>query len=147
MADYKSHRISKSDWISPPFYSGLRGYKMCLKVFANGCGRGAGTHLSVFVNLMRGENDSTLNWPFQGAVTVQLINRKTESCKEVIVNFDRAAVQEHISDRVTSGEIAIEGWGRQRFMTHHRVESYIEYTLDSDCLTFRIVKIVVEDGM
>ena len=40
---------------------------MCLGVDANGDGDGAGTHVSVFVTIMRGEHDDKLTWPFRGA--------------------------------------------------------------------------------
>ena len=29
-----------------------------------------GSHVSVFIELMRGEFDRELNWPFQGSITV-----------------------------------------------------------------------------
>ena len=45
---------------------------MCLSVFANGVGKGKDTDVSVFANLMRGEYDDHLNWPFLGKVVVQL---------------------------------------------------------------------------
>ena len=47
---------SKRDWYSDPVYSHFGGYKMCLKVDANGYGLGEGSHVSVFINLMRGDN-------------------------------------------------------------------------------------------
>ena len=55
------HRRGKV-WRSPPFY--LReGYKMCLSVYANGVGAGAGTHVSLGICLLRGELDNRLKWP------------------------------------------------------------------------------------
>ena len=47
---------------------------MCIRVVANGLGKGAGTHVSVAVHLMRGEYDSRLVWPFRGDITIQLVN-------------------------------------------------------------------------
>ena len=76
------------EWYSPPFYSLLRGYKMYLQVHCNGRGAGKGTHVSVFVHLMRGEFDDKLKWPFRGEVTVQLLSqegRRGHSTK--VVNF------------------------------------------------------------
>ena len=64
-------------WYSPPCYSYVGGYRMCLEVHANGFGKGMGTHVSVYVQLMRGEFDHFLKWPFRGEVTVQL--KKTDS--------------------------------------------------------------------
>ena len=48
--DFKNHKKERDVWFSPPFYSHLqiRGYKMCLKVVANGEASGEGTHVSVY---------------------------------------------------------------------------------------------------
>ena len=72
MDDFEEHKMKADTWFSPPFYTHIGGYKMCLKVYANGFGNGKGTHVSVFVLLMRGEFDDHLKWPFNGNVTVQL---------------------------------------------------------------------------
>ena len=72
MADFEKHKRSNGQWFSAPFYTHLGGYMMCLKVNANGCGRGEGTHVTVAVCLMRGEFDYLLKWPFRGDVTIQL---------------------------------------------------------------------------
>ena len=40
----------------------------CLKVYANGLGRGEGTHVSVYAYLMRREFDDLLKWPFRDSV-------------------------------------------------------------------------------
>ena len=51
---------------------------MCIFVDANGRGSGAGTHVSVYVHLMRGEYDSRLVWPFRGDITIQLVNHNND---------------------------------------------------------------------
>ena len=60
MTQYYTHKKNNDQWYSPPFYTGPGGYKMCIRVVANGWGYGAGTHVSVYVHLMRGEHDSRL---------------------------------------------------------------------------------------
>ncbi|XP_062979575.1 TNF receptor-associated factor 1-like [Elgaria multicarinata webbii] len=60
---------------SPPFYTCRYGYKLCLKLFLNGDGMGAGTHLSVFLVLMKGEYDFQLKWPFRHKVTFTLLDQ------------------------------------------------------------------------
>ena len=72
MDDFEPHKKSNDIWHSPPFYTHLGGYRMCLRVDANGVGTGKGTHVSVHVHLMRGEFDDLLKWPFSGEVTIQL---------------------------------------------------------------------------
>ena len=59
----------------PPFYTSPSGYKMCARVDANGHGDAKETHISVFVHLMKGDNDDSLTWPFTGTVTFELLNQ------------------------------------------------------------------------
>ena len=70
MTYFEEFRKDSDMWYSPHFYTHPCGYKMCLSIDANGIGCGEGTHLSVFVYLMRGEFDDQLKWPFRGSVTV-----------------------------------------------------------------------------
>lgn len=92
--------VSKARWFSNPFLSHANGYKLCLCVYPNGTGKGATSHLSVFLHIMLGENDDTLSWPFLGTVHVSLVagkkvfDRKLEFTKRTQVAASR---------RVTSG--------------------------------------------
>ena len=76
MTSFEQHKKNSDIWLSPPFYSHIGGYKMCISVYANGCGAGEETHLSVYINMMPGEYDDNLKWPFHGEVTVQLLNQR-----------------------------------------------------------------------
>ena len=92
MTNFSHHKDSGEWWHSPPFYSHIGGYKMCLRVVANGWGVGMGTHVSVFNYLMRGEYDNELLWPFRGEITFQLINRRAdEGHVEHTAHFDDSA--------------------------------------------------------
>ena len=62
MPKFSEYRCSGKVWHSPPFYY-REGYKMCLAVYANGVGRGAGTHVSVGIFHIKGEYDYKLKWP------------------------------------------------------------------------------------
>ena len=57
MPKFSEYRRSGKVWYSLPFYY-RENYKMCLAVHANGVGRGAGTHISVALTLLKGEHDS-----------------------------------------------------------------------------------------
>ena len=61
MNDYSLYKHTGKAWQSPPFYFG-DGYKLCLAVYANGKGAGAGTHVSVELLQMKGEHDDKLTW-------------------------------------------------------------------------------------
>ncbi|XP_031568440.1 TNF receptor-associated factor 3-like isoform X2 [Actinia tenebrosa] len=60
---------------SPPFYTSRFGYKMCARVYLNGDGSGKGTHVSVFISVMRGEYDAVLPWPFSKKITLKLLDQ------------------------------------------------------------------------
>ena len=145
MTQYYTHK-NKDDWYSPPFYTGPGGYKMCISVDTNGSVSGAGTHVSVYVHLMRGEYDSRLVWPFRGDITIQLVNHNSDQDHHKrTVHFNDAAVAYGAADRVTTGERATNSWGNHQFISHTQVESSTDTRryIDSDCLTFRVTKIVV----
>ena len=149
MTEYSKHKsdIDNSRWYSPPFHTGPGGYKMCLHVFANGNSDGAGTHVSVFVSLMRGEHDDKLTWPFRGAITVQLVNqnRDQDHVEYTAVFDDRVAAKEAVTGRVTVGIRAKSGWGKRKFISHNKLESTEQY-LKNDCIKFRVTKVVVHSA-
>ena len=151
MTQYFTHKKNKDQWYSSPFYTGPGGYKMCIRVDANDSdadthGNGAGTHVSVFVYLMRGEYDSRLVWPFRGDITIQLVNHKYDhNHHEMTVPFSDAAVASGVSNRVTSGERADIGRGYPHFISHTVVESSnrTRRYIIINHLTFRVTKLVV----
>lgn len=115
---------------------------MCLKVLASGLGTvyASGTRLTVTVTLMRGEHDDRLKWPFQGAITIQLLNQKGDRGHvQFISNFDNEAAVSGTASRVTSGERNIKGWGAD-LISHTTLESpteTIQY-LHNDSLKWRV---------
>jgi len=113
-------------------------------VDANGCGDGKGTHVSVFAYLMQGEFDDHLKWPFQGHVTVAMLNQlEVSNHTTKTIPFTDALE----SSRVTEGERAPGGWGYPTFIAHTELNynltkncQYLKY----DCLHFRIIKLQTE---
>ena len=46
MSNFEQHKMNNDHWVSQPFFTHAQGYKMCLRVTANGQGSGQGyTHL------------------------------------------------------------------------------------------------------
>ena len=60
--------------LSVPFYSShdQYGYKMCLRLYLNGDGTGKGTHISLYLTVMKGEYDAILQWPFDKDMMITL---------------------------------------------------------------------------
>ena len=55
MEDFNEKKQKNEVWFSDPVYSHFGGYKMCLKVLANGFGNCTSTHVTVSGNLMQGD--------------------------------------------------------------------------------------------
>lgn len=60
---------------SPPFYTSPHGYRICLRAYLNGDGTGRGTHVSLYIVIMKSEYDDLLSWPFAYHVNLSLINQ------------------------------------------------------------------------
>ena len=78
ISDYHEKKEANEEWFSSPFYTHNRGYKFRLIVYPNGSGTGSGSHLSVYAELMRGEYDNELEWPFEVDIRVELLNWRAD---------------------------------------------------------------------
>ena len=119
MEGFREKKEYAEEWLSDPVYSHFGGYRMCLKVNANGNAIGEGTHVSVYVFLMRGENDDQLKWPFKGTIKVSLLNQLVDRQHHTKQMWSPGAdVREAISGRVTGRERAASGQGQTKFICH-----------------------------
>ena len=103
---------------SPPFY--YYGYKFRLALFPNGKNRGKDTQLSLCFNLLKGEYDAKLSWPFQGIVDFTLIDQQEDAKdrENIVVSFTA------IPSRVEFGRpLTFEnsGWGFPVFVSLTRL--------------------------
>jgi hypothetical protein len=71
---------------SPPFYSSPVGYKMRARLYLNGDGKARRTHMSLFFVLMRGCNDSLLEFPFNHRIIFCLYDQ-TPQQRHIIDSF------------------------------------------------------------
>ncbi|XP_003388776.1 PREDICTED: TNF receptor-associated factor 5-like [Amphimedon queenslandica] len=136
---YTKKKKEGEDWYSPGFYTSPGGYKMSLNVDVNGYGDGKGTHVSCFICLMAGEYDDILEWPFQGEITIELLNQlEDKNHMKRIIPFNESTPPEQ-KQRVNEGRST--GLGHHRFISHE-VLKYNPFTnrqyLKDDSLYFRI---------
>ena len=139
MTKFNQHKSSKQEWYSPPFYTCPGGYKMCIRVDANGNGDGADTHVSVFAYLMKGKNDDNLSWPFAGEVTITLLNQLAD--RNHYTRTCSFLQDSSIGRRVVNDEIAATGYGWNKFISHNQLGYYaakICQYLKNDSLYFQI---------
>ena len=142
MYNYTSYKKTNSVWYSQPFYSSDKGYKLQLVVYANGYGSGKGTHLSVCVNLMKGEYDDTLSWPFNGTITVQLLNWSSDNhhVEETIRHY---TLPLEYRERVIAGTRALGGLCYQ-FISLTALQDCTNNTIElinDNRICFRIIKV------
>ena len=141
LIEFKSKKENNVDWYSPPFYTHTHGYRMCISVDANGHEDAKGTHLSVFAYLMEGPFDDYLEWPFQGTITIQLLNQlKDVNHHTHTINFTNTTDPEVIGS-VTSCGRAEKGLGNYAFLPHTELDlkskDDCQYLKD-DQLKFRV---------
>ena len=139
MTEYSKLTRGGQNWFSPPFYSGPRGYKICLCVWYNGPLMDMDL-LSVCAHLMRGEYDDRLMWPFRGDITVQMVNQiSDQNHLECTLKFtDKCSISS--CSRVISGERAGSGSVQGDFALFD-FENTMYIT--GDCVKFRVTKVSV----
>ena len=136
-------------WYSRPFFSHVAGYKLGMFVFCNGVLDGKNTHISVFLYLVRGEYDNDLDWPFQGSVTIHLINQRGDRQHyQKVIRFTEDTPLA-VSNRVTESEMAKEGNGPTQFISQadltYNQQKDTEYVRD-DCLKIRVTSIHIKNS-
>ncbi len=151
MSSFKEKKDNNIEFYSDPFYTHPRdpfythpkGYKMVISIDANGYDEYKGTHVSVWVYLMRGEYDDQLEFPFKGTIKFELLNQledKNHHCDSY--TYDGT---EDSSKRVIDRERSRKAQGVQDFIPHGDPHGDLgqndtkncQYLLD-DCLVFRI---------
>ena len=145
MYNVSEHKRLGSEWWSKPFYTGLDGYKLQIRVDANGGAGGKGTHVSVYVYLLKGEYDDILTWPFKCDITIQLLNwREDKGHVEKTIDHYNALIANRI--RVTREYRAPSGRGYHKFISHsdlyYSITNNTEY-INNDALCFVVSKVIV----
>ena len=136
--NYDHHKTANDVIFTPAFYTSPGGYKMCIRVDANGYGEANGTHVSAFAYLMKGENDNHLPWPFTGRVTIELLNQLEDKNHHfTTITYISDGVS---SQRVVNEERTSNGWGLMRYVSQSDLgynEARNSQYLKDDCLYFR----------
>ena len=139
MDDFTQHKKNGDMWHSTPFYSGRQGYKMRLKVYANGFGSGKGTHVSVYVQIIPGEYDDTLTWPYTGTVIFEIINWKEDSNHvKIIVDFSKESAIADGCGKKPTGEKSNIGRGHREALPHDELYDSENQYIHNDTLYIKI---------
>ena len=129
-------------WSSNPFYSHPGGYKMVIHVYPNGYGHAAGTHLSLYVCLLRGEFDDQLQWPFNGEITVEIYNRsQSRWSKQTVIklNDDKCGVYVICKPQ----KYRNVKWGYCQYISHEEIQQHY-LNSDKTAVSLRVLCIDVQ---
>ena len=142
VTEFHMRKTYDNVYLSPPFYTHKKGYKMRLEVYTNGYGDGKGTHISIFVRLLKGENDCNLKWPMNISLIIQLINwRKDDSHFMYVIDFTKA-VSSACYQVMGAKEKADSSWGTHKFCGHstlYAATRSVQY-IEDDCIRVRVKK-------
>ena len=142
MRNFERHRRAQDEWLSESFYTHPQGYKMNLSVYANGNGDGYNTDVSVFVQIMWGEFDSVLQWPYRGQVTVELLDQsgnRWPQNRSYTTSFARTTLD--VAGRVRDGQEMNTGLGWPTFIPQRQLTGRGQNSpmyLKDDCISFRV---------
>ena len=90
VSEYNKKVKEDDDHYPTSFYTHNKGYKMCLRINPAGYSDGEGTHLSMFLHVMRGIHDDELTWPLKGTFDMKLLNQLSDSEHLLVtITFDK----------------------------------------------------------
>ena len=136
IADVAKRMESGNHYYSPSFVAAK--YKMCLKVYCGGDGAGKGTHVSMYACLLKGEDDDSLEWPFCGDITVEVLNwHGDHDHYKNVLSLDSPDADTHA--RVMTEVTSPLGRGKPQFMPLSTLSS--KY-LEDECMRIRVSSVV-----
>ena len=143
MTKFAERKKNKEQWYSSPFFAFNEGPLMCVHIYAADYGDGEGTHVSVFLHLMKGPHDDKLeqsgHWPLRGTFTIELLNQLNDSDHygHKIVLYDY--LRSRCSEREVEDYMNSMGRGYHQFVSHNIIfyKRASEY-LKNNTISFRI---------
>ena len=135
MTDFAQHRRNRSTWYSTPFYTHLHGYRVCIKV--------ACVDTFVFlvgICLMRGDFDDHLQWPYQGAVYIRILNQQTKYNEHDIITVADllcCPTDKNVGTQLTDRERQLNVCG-SRFFSYASLDGHVK----DNTIQLKVTKIV-----
>ena len=136
MKRFEHLKKNNEEWYSPPFHTHEQGYKMCVRIDANGYAKERGTHVSLYIFFLKGEYDDKLEWPFHGQIAVELLDQSADDLEEGKHHMHTVCYDDNTHEcaqRVLFGKMGL-GWGESQFIPHCKLKQYLK----NDCLKFRL---------
>ncbi|KAI6657548.1 TNF receptor-associated factor 5-like [Oopsacas minuta] len=108
---------------SVPFYR--EGYKFCARLSMGGIRQGEGTHISAHLAVMKGANDSNLEWPIKAGskFSFTVLNQQTDRLH--VVMSKTIHPDDFLQPTVSAGKF----WGFNKLISHKQL---FEKTIESE---------------
>ena len=126
-----------------PFYTHKNGYKIRVCVCPNGYDEAKGEYMSLFICIMKGENDNHLPWPFRGIIKIQLLDQSGNAAhREVTIRYVDYHPAYHNRNYIG---FTLFGQGKYWFISHSSLSdtSHVQFLKD-DCVIFRISRVEID---
>ena len=137
MSDYSKYKKDKEWWYSPPFHANNKGAVMSMAACPAGFDTGQGTHLSVFLFLIK-EPQHNCGWLSRGEFKIQLLNQHADGEHHV----SELAFSDHnkTNDTVSNTLQALKTWRIPQFIAYENLStiSTKRSFLKFDCLYFEV---------
>ena len=135
---FTRRREKKEPFVSDPFYTSRRGYRMVVRVDT----AGTDTHISVWCCITRGQHDHILPWPLRADIFVRLVNpRDKDKFYERQICYDHQTQLKHAGRVVTGDKNYL--WGLREFVTLKEV--YSGQFLAGDALDFVVHRVELKE--
>ena len=138
MSNFTDKLKCAGPWYSKPFLTFDKGHRMCLVVHVGGYGDGEGTHLSVYLYLMKGPYDDELelsgHFPLNTTFKVELLHQLDDYNRfSTYITINNTACSE-CTNRVIGGDMAPSGWGNPQFVPHNIIlhHNYSDFIKDNN---------------
>jgi len=127
ISEFSKKKRENTAWYSGPFYTHTKGYKICLLIYPSGQDYAEGTHISVFLCLMKGSHDDELTWPLSGKFEVKLLNQISDCEHYSMVWLYDGHTSDSSAGRVVDGDIG-RGSGYFQFISKKKPPQGHSYT-------------------
>lgn len=103
---------------SSSFYTGYPGYKLCLCSYPNSIGSNEGTHLGIYLVVMKGDFDHQLHWPFCLTYKLTVVDQQPNGkgvSKTIDPTRQGPAAEKYFEKAIKERKI---GWGYHDHIAH-----------------------------
>lgn len=136
--NYTETKRKRLSIFSNPFYTKAFGYKLCLHLYLNGVNKNK--FISLFLNIMQGDNDDNIPWPFAHKIKMILLAQKNKD--KDIVNVWQPDLTSCCFQKPTN--IINIGSGCTEFAEHKVIEDDDTYIVN-DAFHLKIIVLPLEE--